>query len=363
MSNAGGFRTGTFRRDAVSGLLRPLCPNRATDSILDIDLAELHREGKRLILLDVDNTLLPWRSEAIPKETTDWVTSAKALGFELCILSNTRHPERLSRLSEKMGIAFIRGKFKPNPAIYQQALREFEVTAGQAIMIGDQLFTDVLGANRCGIDAIWVRQMAPRDFVGTKVSRLGERIVRRQLYRALELESEEQAKKTKWQQISERPVIREFIKFCIVGGSSTVIDLGLHLLLMFYITINGVRISETVGQWAIHQFGLGVAPKDIAFAIFKVPTAALAILNSFYWNRRWTFRIEGKEGRNKQLVKFTIIAITGLVLNTIISSALNSVIPGHEKRSWAVASFIAVIVVSVWNFTGQKLWTFRQKKV
>ena len=52
-------------------------------------------------------------------------------------------------------------------------------------MVGAQLFTDVLGANRTGIDAIWVKPIAYKEFAGTKISRLGERLVRNRLYRAM----------------------------------------------------------------------------------------------------------------------------------------------------------------------------------
>lgn len=162
-------------------MLRGVSPERIVPDVRAIDLARLADQGKRLVLLDVDNTLVPWRKEEIPTWVVEWIEQGRSLGLEFCILSNTRHPARLGRLSERLGVPFLRGRFKPNPAMYHMALAKFGASPAEAVMVGDQLFTDVLGANRSGIDAIWVQPMTKRDFIGTKLSRLGERLVSRHL--------------------------------------------------------------------------------------------------------------------------------------------------------------------------------------
>jgi len=179
-----GFRTGQFDRSQLKAL-RKLCPCQACDSIYDIDLDALKKQGKKLILLDVDNTILPWKSEKYTAELLAWVDRIKAAGMKLCILSNTRHPARLIRIAEKLGIDYIRDKFKPSRRMYEIALERYQAQKEEAVMVGDQLFTDVLGANRTGIDAIWVKPIAYKEFAGTKISRLGERLVRNRLYRAM----------------------------------------------------------------------------------------------------------------------------------------------------------------------------------
>jgi hypothetical protein len=373
------FRTGKFDRSQVPRPLRKLCPSQAVDSILDVDPAVLVAAGKRLALLDVDNTLLVWRSEEIPATTTEWIAAMRAHGLELHILSNTRNPERLARLSERLGVPYDCGKFKPSPVMYRRALERYGVSPDQAVMIGDQIFTDVLGANRTGVDAIWVRQMAPVDFVGTKVSRLGERIVRKRLYRAMNDEPvaaegpEEEdlaVGGTAAFDLLSHPTVRQFIKFVIIGGTSTVIDIGLHFTLVFLMPWGESRLGVVLGQYLIDHgpaFFSTVALKEgvlrpelAASPILKVLTACIAILNSFVWNRRWTFRIRGKEHRAVQLRKFFAIALSGMLLNTAITTGLGNIIPGHERRSLLVASMIATVVVAFWNFFGQKLWTFRK---
>lgn len=367
------FRVGNYRRDAVSPLLRHVTPHSAILSLFDIDPAELAANGKKLVLLDVDNTLLPWRGDTLPPQSIEWVEAAKRAGLQLCILSNTRHPDRLDRLAGQLGIKALRGKFKPSRQMFIQALSEFSVRPEQAVMIGDQLFTDVLGANRSGIEAIWVRPMTSKDFVGTKFSRLGERIVRTMV-------SPEPLVVGEGQQVDEStlpvggagaiallqvPVVRQFVKFGVVGGTSMVIDLGLHFLLMFKITLGDQALAEVLGRWLLENmpalFGFAKDPTAAAWPLLKVFTAGLAIVNSFIWNRSWTFGIKGTEDRGDQFRKFLLVSLMGMVLNTLITTTFNNIIPGHPKRSWAIASAIGVVVVAFWNFTGQKFFAFRKR--
>lgn len=368
------FRKGNFDRDRAPRLLRHFCPVQSVDSILEIDLTDLYNSGKRLLLLDVDNTLLEWRSEEIPETTHSWIDEAQKLGFQTCILSNTRNPMRLDRLAKAMECDYMVGKFKPSREMYHAALKKYGSEADEAIMVGDQLFTDVLGANRSGIDAILVRQMAPLEFIGTRVNRIGERIIRARIHRAIVEHPEDMpvGGAAAIEMLISNPTVRQFVKFCIVGGSSFVIDAGLHFVLMFLIHWNGVLLSQTLGIWLIDSMpalfsSLGVRPDGsldpagAASPIFKILTAAIAIFNSFWWNRVWTFGITTKEQRASQLRKFYIVAVIGLVLNTLIVSLLSNIIPGHLRRSWLIATIIATIVVAFWNFFGQKLWTFRKK--
>lgn len=372
-----GFRTGQFNREQLSPFLRRFCPKQAVTSILEIHANDLVEGGKKLIMLDVDNTLLVWRSEDIPETTVKWIESMRSAGMQMCILSNTRNPGRLDRLAKTMGIPYYLGKFKPSTEMYERALQEFGVSADEAIMIGDQMFTDILGANRTGIDAIWVKQMAPVDFIGTKVSRLGERILRPRLYRAImeepggDPDADLPVGGTAAFAMLSNPTVRQFIKFCIIGGTSMVVDLGIFYLLMFVVPLGGSLMSERLGAWLVEQSSIftSLATRDGVFdaklacvPFFKPISAGVAILNSFLWNRRWTFRIRGREHRSVQLRKFFAVALIGLLLNTIITTGLGNVIPGHPKRSLFVGQLIATVVVAFWNFFGQKLWTFRGAK-
>lgn len=361
------FRTGTFSKEDIPKSLRRFSPSEALSRLESVDLVALKTSGKRLILLDVDNTLLPWRGADIPDTTLAWIEQGKQLGLQFCVISNTRNPDRLAKLCGQMGVPFVRAKFKPSRDMFVLALEQYKVKASEAVMIGDQLMTDIWGANRAGIDAIWVQPIATREFIGTRlVSRNVERLIGRFLYKNFQLDEAEALVPPMRPGLFQHNLVRQFIKFCVVGGSSTVIDVGLHWLLMFVVQVGGQPLSTELGTWLIQQFpalfsGAG-KPSDAAFPVLKVLTASIAILNAFYWNRRWTFEIKGSAERFVQLRKFVVVAVIGMILNTTFTTLFNNIIAGHPKRSWAVATAIATVVVAFWNFSGQRFWTFREKK-
>jgi len=358
------FRAGTFEREQMPRALRKFSPAASLVRVEQVDLDALKAAGKRVVLLDVDNTLLPWREHDFPQPVLDWIAHGKSLGLEFCILSNTRHPKRLKRLSDELGVPFIRAKYKPSRQMYDMALEKYGVKPEQAVMVGDQLLTDVLGANRAGIDAFWIRPVASREFVGTMViSRNVERVLGHMLHDYFQ-PSEESVVATK-PGFFEHSVIRQFLKFCLVGGMSTVIDLGLHYVLMFKVTAGDTTLAHVVGEWFwnLTHSAPYLTEKDLidsAYAPLKVPVVLLAILNSYYWNRRWTFRVDKAHGHGEMISKFFVVALIGMVLNVVVGTTINRLLHIDAEARWAGASLIATAVVVFWNFTGQKLWTFRK---
>ena len=362
-----GFRTGSFDRERISSVFHPFLPAHAVGSLLEVDLEGLWNQGKRLILLDVDHTIVKWREEEFPQGVEDWVRRAKQRGFDLCILSNTRNPERLARLAARLDVETVRDKFKPSPAMFRLAMIKFKRKPDECLMIGDQIFTDILGANRCGIDAIWVQKMEGREFAGTKISRLGERLLRSTLYKALVTPVDEQTRDTfeEGKPAGDRKLVRQIIKFGIVGGTSFIIDFGLSFLFLRILSWDGKLISESLGAWL--QTSL---PAMFSYAK-DAPTAAVPILgglasfiamfNSFIWNRNWTFRVKGRAERLAQLRRFYAVSILGALWNTLITSALTNIIPGHPNQSLLVAKVIAAGIVAIWNFLGQRYYAFRVK--
>lgn len=357
------FRAGRFDRGAAPKPLRPLCPSEAAMTLSEVDLQALWDAGKRLVMIDVDNTLLPWGTEEIPPETTSWLDRGRAIGMQFCLLSNTRHPARLDRLCERLGVRRVAGKLKPSRQMYLAALEEFGMRPEQAVMVGDQLFTDVLGANRSGVEAIWVRPSAKREFVGTKVHRMGEWLIQNRLFKAI-AEEEDDLPIVSPTGIFQSKLVRQFAKFCIVGGSSFAIDASIRYILMFFVTWDGQLASVRLGRWMIERmpalFAYAEKPTDASVVVAVVLSASVAILNSFIWNRRWTFGIKGSHERVQQLRRFVIVSVIGMLLNTTITTLMNSIIPGHPKRSLLIATMVATVVVAVWNFSGQRLWAFRK---
>lgn len=358
------FKTGDFDKERVARILHPLVPAHASASLTTISLDELWARGKRLILLDVDNTLVYWKREEISPEVQGWVDQAKSLGFKLCILSNTRHPDRLARLSAKIGVETVRGRFKPSPVMYLAALDKYHLSADQAIMVGDQLFTDVLGANRAGIEAIWVRKLGAKEFCGTYISRMGEALLQGPLYRAIVTPVDAQPSGDETAvPLMERTIVRQFIKFAVVGGSSFVLDMGTRMVLLHAIPFHGTQLSEVVGAWLRQNeqflFASFSTNGKAFYPLAGVAGTAVGILNSFVWNRRWTFQIQGTEGRSAELRRFVALSVTTAVLNIVISSFLNAVMPFGPVANPLLATIIATGIGTVLNFIGQRLYAFK----
>lgn len=359
-----GFKEGIFDKERVPKQFQRWSPVEALGGLEDVDLEGLWESGKRLILLDVDNTLLPWRSEDVPQHTVDWLARARGLGFDLCILSNTRNPERLGRLSEKLGVEFIRDKFKPNPKMYYLALGKFGVKDDEAVMIGDQLLTDIWGANRAGIDALWVKPMGGKEFVGTKYfSRNIERVIGKILHNYFQADGVDAAVKPGF---FRHETVRQLVKFGLVGGVATAVDFGIHYFLMFKAGGSDGALKAEVGKWVISTFGLDWPLdyghlQDAAYAPLKVPAVMVAIMISYLLNRLYTFRTTHEKVTMKQVFQFYTVALVGMVIAVSVGAVGQRLADASPMMEWAAGSLLGMVAGFFWNFTGQKLWTFRKK--
>ncbi len=356
------WQSGDFDRQRLRGAVRHFAPAHAAESLHAVDLQRLHDNGKRLILLDVDHTLVKWKEEEFSPEVVEWIERAKSMGFGLCIISNTHRLERLERLKTKLGVETVRGRFKPSTAMFRLALIKFNRKPEEAIMIGDQLLTDVLGANRSGIDAIWVRKMDGKEFSGTKiVNRTIERFLTGPVYRALIAPIDEDPGPE-----PARSLGNQLVRFAIVGGTSFAIDYCVKMTLAFAIPYGNGTLGEVAGR-ALQRdypalFGGFETPTKAFWPLAAVVGGAFGMANSFVWNRRWTFEIRGKEGRKEQLRRFVAISLVGVALNVGISSFVNHLLSGDEKMDARIATVVATLIVGFWNFAAQRLYAFRAPK-
>lgn len=169
-----------FDRQKVTPFLRRFCPDYMAERIADLDPADLVALGIRGVLLDLDNTLLPWKSSEMPETTIAWVGDCLDAGLKVCLVSNTRNLTRLKEMADLMGIpAVAPTRMKPSRSGFRRALEILDLKPAETIMIGDQMFTDVWGGNRSGIRTVWVDRVAEREFFGTKISRMAERLLSR----------------------------------------------------------------------------------------------------------------------------------------------------------------------------------------
>ena len=123
--------------------------------ITDIAPSFLKEQGIRLLLMDFDNTMLPYTTDVPTKELLDWLACMQESGIALCIVSNS-HKQRVPQFSERYGVSCQTYAAKPSPKGIRLAMQRFDATCAQTALVGDQIFTDVLGANLAGITAIAV---------------------------------------------------------------------------------------------------------------------------------------------------------------------------------------------------------------
>lgn len=167
-------------RSRIDRKPRMLYPDLYVDSLLDIPLGQLQDKNIKAFILDLDNTITEWNSNHIREEIGTWFASIRSQGFKACILSNNGQ-ERVLQVAESLGIPFIHRAQKPRRGAFHRAVSLMGVKAEETAVIGDQIFTDVLGGNRAGLYTILVVPIARREFVGTKFSRAMEYFVLRRL--------------------------------------------------------------------------------------------------------------------------------------------------------------------------------------
>lgn len=140
--------------------------------------------------------------------------------------------------------------------------------------------------------------------------------------------------------LMQRQGVRQFIKFCIIGFSSMLIDVAISYTLIYRLAWNPT-LAKTV-------------------------SFLFAVTNGFIWNSRWTFRGMGSGPRHQMYVKFLMVNCVGLVLNITIFKSVLFFFTGHfigqgtpDKPHFALATGAAVVCVSLWNFFANKKWTFK----
>lgn len=150
-----------------------LYPRMYVNTLLDIPLEELRRQGIRAFILDLDNTITEWNSQELRFEVEAWFRAIKQQGFKAFILSNNGE-QRILRIAERLSIPYIHRARKPLRGSFLRAVALMEVKPAEVAVIGDQIFTDVLGGNRSGLYTILVKPLAKKEFYGTKISRAME---------------------------------------------------------------------------------------------------------------------------------------------------------------------------------------------
>lgn len=131
--------------------------DHTADTIYEISGEALARRGIKLLLADLDNTLVPYGVPLPDERLIRWRDELHAYGVTLFVLSNNRHEDRPRIFAQGLDVPYIGHAGKPKTPSFFRAMEEMRVTREQTAIIGDQIFTDVLGGNRAGVTTILVK--------------------------------------------------------------------------------------------------------------------------------------------------------------------------------------------------------------
>ncbi len=158
-------------------LLKAKCfiPDLMTTSVFEIPLQDLAQRNIKGMILDLDNTITEWNNPEIKDEMIHWFNNLQQFGISACLLSNNKGP-RVMEAAHKLGISYVARATKPRRSGYRKAMEVLKTTESETVVVGDQIFTDILGGNRTGLYTILVNPINSKEFAGTKVNRCLERI-------------------------------------------------------------------------------------------------------------------------------------------------------------------------------------------
>lgn len=156
--------------------MKKLLPCLRVKNVAEIDLEQLWNVGKRGIICDIDNTLCRDGKFEIEPPSETFVKKALLLGFKICLMSNNGK-ERVEPVAEHLNLPFIYKAHKPSAQAYLRCLEKMNTRAENSIMVGDQLFTDIYGANRLSIFSILVDRIDKAEIFQIKLKRPFEKIL------------------------------------------------------------------------------------------------------------------------------------------------------------------------------------------
>ncbi len=157
-------------------MLSKLRPHLYLPSVQSVDPRLLRRRGIRGVVLDLDNTLAGWKSTRPTREVKAWVQRLRGSGIGAVILSNNGRG-RVEDFAGWLDVPFIPHARKPSARGFQKAMAVLGTTPQSTAVIGDQVFTDILGGNRVGLFTILVTPLTRQEFFGTKAVRHLEDVV------------------------------------------------------------------------------------------------------------------------------------------------------------------------------------------
>ena len=138
-------------------------PTVITNAVTDIKPEWLKSRNIRLLMLDFDNTIVPYTTNTPTEAVENWLKEMLASDIQLCVVSNSKR-SRVKIFCEHYGMDCITHAKKPFPKGIRECLAKYGGPASEAALVGDQIYTDTLGANGCGVTSVLVEAIHNHNF-------------------------------------------------------------------------------------------------------------------------------------------------------------------------------------------------------
>ena len=163
--------------------MKKFVPDLICQSVFTIDLDKLKERQISGLLVDIDNTLVPWGEPEMEEAFVAWVRQAQHRGFKICLVSNAKQ-NRAQSFAALLGIPAVGMALKPLGRAFRKGMVLLVLEPQQVAVIGDQLFTDVFGGNRLGLYTVLINPLSKNELESTKLMRriehwILEKMVRR----------------------------------------------------------------------------------------------------------------------------------------------------------------------------------------
>ena len=153
-----------------------LYPKAYLNNVREITIEFLNKNNIKALILDVDNTILDF-DRKIPEGIDKWCEDLKQKGIKFCILSNSNKIDKVQLAANKLNVPYYNLATKPFKRGFRKAVKLLNEKEENIAAVGDQIFTDVIGANRMKIFSILVKPIAEKDLLVTRIKRPLENVI------------------------------------------------------------------------------------------------------------------------------------------------------------------------------------------
>lgn len=152
-------------------------PWKRAAKVSDISVTELVDAGVTCVLIDRDNTVVPRDTKRAPESALAWLAELREAGIKVCMVSNNFHTAEVEASAAELGMDVVHHAMKPAPFAVRRALSLMGAAPEQAVLVGDQVFTDVMAGNLAGVRPILVEPQSTTDLWYTQIFRVVERAI------------------------------------------------------------------------------------------------------------------------------------------------------------------------------------------